>query len=121
VGWEELLLGVVGRLASVILRLRQQARFRHPRNGIQLQDERPSSVVQPEVHAGSATAPQATMHLQRESLKLLGQPARELGGSLVMAGARRVLGPEIVKAALRYDLHDRQRTVVQDCDREFPT
>src|SRR5437867_7908133 len=61
------------------------------------------------------------MHLQREYLKLLGHPARELGGSVVMAGTRRVLGPEIVKAALRNDLHDRQRTVVQDRNREFPT
>src|SRR2546426_2464299 len=60
------------------------------------------------------------MHVQREFLKLLGQPVRELGGNLVMAGARRVLGGEIVKAALRNDLHDRQWTVVQDRDREFP-
>ena len=37
-----------------------------------------------------------------------------------MAGARGVLGLEIVKATLRNDLHDRQWTVVQDGDREFP-
>src|SRR5437879_12602997 len=60
------------------------------------------------------------MHVQRELLKLLGQPVRELGGNLVMAGARGVLGGEIVKAVLRNDLHDRQWTVVQDRDREFP-
>src|SRR2546425_1069841 len=60
------------------------------------------------------------MHVQREFLKLLGQPVRELGGNLVMAGARGVLGGGIVKAVLRDDLHDRQWTVVQDRDREFP-
>src|SRR5437879_11240954 len=60
------------------------------------------------------------MHVQRELLKLLGQPVRELGGNLVMAGARGVLGGEIVKAVVRNDLHDRQWTVVQDRDRELP-
>src|SRR5438093_1104125 len=51
---------------------------------------------------------------------ILASAVFHLCGNLVMAGARGVLGGEIVKAALRNDLHDRQRTVVQDRDREFP-
>src|SRR6266850_1205896 len=99
--------------------LRDQARLGHAGNGVHLEAEGSSLLIEAEVHARDAAradraaGPYAELH---QPLRGLG---RELGGTLVAARARRVLVLVIVEAPLGDDLHHGKRAVVEHRDRDL--
>src|SRR6266850_1251030 len=99
--------------------LRDQARLGHAGNGVHLEAEGSSLLIEAKVHARDAAradraaGPYAELH---QPLRGLG---RELGGTLVAARARRVLVLVIVEAPLGDDLHHGKRAVDEHRDRDL--